>query len=72
MQINVLTIAQAAELYKGTALTETAIRRLIKTGQLKSRRVGTKYLILESTIEEWLNGTDEEQFKNERYSRHNS
>lgn len=39
-----------------TALTKTAIRRLVVTGQLPSVRVGQKYLIALETLEDYLAG----------------
>ena len=51
----VLTIEAAAKLYSDTALTPTAIRRLVRSGEIPSRRVGAKYLITVAAIENWLN-----------------
>ena len=39
-----------------TALTKTALRRLVVTGQLPSVRVGLKYLISLETLEDYLAG----------------
>ena len=39
-----------------TALTKTALRRLIITGQLPSVRVGQKYLISLEVLERFLGG----------------
>ena len=39
-----------------TALTKTALRRLVVTGQLPSVRVGQKYLISLETLEDYLAG----------------
>lgn len=39
-----------------TAVTKTALRRLVTTGQLPSVRVGSKYLIDLGTLEEYLKG----------------
>lgn len=54
------TIDQAAtwlcEQDPETALTKTAIRRLVVTGQLPSVRVGQKYLISLETLEDYLAG----------------
>lgn len=52
---NVLTIEAAAKLYEGTSLTQTAIRRLVRSGEIPSRRIGAKYLITAAAIENWLN-----------------
>ena len=39
-----------------TALTKSALRRLVVTGQLPSVRVGQKYLISLETLEDYLAG----------------
>ena len=39
-----------------TALTKTALRRLVVTGQLPSVHVGQKYLISLETLEDYLAG----------------
>ena len=52
---NVLTIEAAAKLYEGTSLTQTAIRRLVRSGEIPSRRIGAKYLITAAASENWLN-----------------
>ncbi len=39
-----------------TALTKTALRRLVVTGQLPSVRIGQKYLISLETLEDYLAG----------------
>lgn len=54
---NVLTIEAAAKLYEGTSLTQTAIRRLVRSGEIPSRRIGAKYLITAAAIENWLNSS---------------
>ena len=55
------TIEQAAawlmESDPETALTKTALRRLVVTGQLPSVRVGQKYLIALETLDDYLAGT---------------
>lgn len=51
----VLTIQAAAKLYEGTSLTASAIRRLVRAGEIPSRKVGAKYLITAAAIENWLN-----------------
>ena len=52
------TIEQAAawlrECDPGTAITKTAIRRLVTTGAIRSVRVGTKYLIDLATLIKYL------------------
>lgn len=54
------TIKQAAQHVRGidpgTALTETAIRRLLITGAVPSVRVGVKYLIDLDALEAYLSG----------------
>lgn len=54
------TINEAAKWVKDTdpctALTPTAIRRLVITGELPSRRAGTKYLINLDTLELYMRG----------------
>ncbi|MGN0983060.1 MAG: helix-turn-helix domain-containing protein [Candidatus Limivicinus sp.] len=40
-----------------TALTKTALRRLVVTGKLPSVRVGQKYLISLESLEDYLRGT---------------
>lgn len=54
------TIEQAAawlqENDPETALTKTALRRLVVTGKLPSVRVGQKYLIALETLEDYLTG----------------
>ena len=39
-----------------TAVTKTALRRLVTTGQLPSVRVGSKYLVDLGTLEKYLQG----------------
>lgn len=41
-----------------TALTKTALRRLIVSGQVKTCRVGTKYLINMDVLWAYLNGQE--------------
>ena len=50
----VVTIKQAATFYTGTALTPSAIRRLVVSGEIPSRRIGSKYLIVLDELEKWL------------------
>ena len=40
----------------GTALTKTALRRMVTTGQLPSVKIGTKYLINLDEVERYLRG----------------
>ena len=55
------TIREAAAWFKaqdpGTALTETAIRRLVRTGEVPSVRIGRKYLVSLEALESYLTGT---------------
>lgn len=55
------TIKEAALWFKshdpGTALTETAIRRLVRSGEVPSVRVGRKYLVNLEALESYLTGT---------------
>lgn len=54
------TIDQAAswlqETDPDTALTKTALRRLVVTGNLPSVRIGQKYLISLEALEDYLRG----------------
>ena len=54
------TIKEAAEWFRSedpqTCLSETAIRRLIITGQVPSAKVGKKYLVTLEALEEYLMG----------------
>ena len=40
----------------GTALTKTALRRLVTTGEIPSVRIGTKYLFDLDMVEQYLRG----------------
>lgn len=42
-----------------TALTQTALRRLVKTGAIPSVRIGTKYLVALEAVEEYLQGNQQ-------------
>jgi len=53
---DVFTVSTAAQHYAGTALTEAAIRRLARSGEIPCKRVGKKYLITATAIEKWLYG----------------
>lgn len=54
------TIREAAAWFKtqdpDTALTETAIRRLVRTGTVPSIRIGKKYLVNLEALESYLAG----------------
>ena len=51
-----MTINQAAEHYKGSGLTKTAIRRALISSEITHVRVGKKYLVTLENIEQWLAG----------------
>ena len=51
-----MTLSQAAEHYRGTGLTATALRRGVVSGEIHSIRVGKKYLLTVEAVERWLNG----------------
>lgn len=50
----ILTIKQLAELYKGTAVTEYAIRQWVKRGEFTTIRSGKKALINAAVFESFL------------------
>ena len=54
------TIDEAAAFVRqadpGTALTKTALRRLVTSGQIPSVRVGSKYLVDLNAIDEFCSG----------------
>lgn len=54
------TIDQIAQLIRDndpeTALTKTAIRRLVTTGAIRSVKVGQKYLVSLEAVDEYLAG----------------
>jgi len=54
------TIDQAAAHYKAadpsTALSRTALRRLVTTGAIPSVRIGTKYLVALEAVNDFLVG----------------
>ena len=57
------TIKEAASHFKaqdpGTALTETAIRRLVRSGTVPCSRIGRKYLVTLEALEDYLTGKTE-------------
>ena len=59
------TIKEAAIHFKtqdpGTALTETAIRTLVRTGTVPSARIGKKYLVTLEALEAYLSGVTGEE-----------
>ncbi len=60
VRVHPRTIKEAATWFKAqdpdTALTETAIRRLVRTGEVPSVRVGRKYLVNLEALESYLAG----------------
>ena len=40
-----------------TALTKTALRRLVISGEIPSRKIGAKYLVSVESVNEYLSGT---------------
>ena len=61
------TIREAASFFREsdpeTCLTETAIRRLVRSGAVPSARVGRKYLVTVEALEAYLSGTAAPQVK---------
>jgi len=55
-----LTIEAAGKMYS-PHLTSSAIRRLVRSGEIPSRKVGAKYLITAEAIENWLRGDQQAQ-----------
>ena len=58
--VHTRTIKEAAAHYKRldphTALTETAIRMLLRTGQVPSVKIGKKYLVTLEALDDFLAG----------------
>lgn len=58
------TIKDAAAYFKaadpGTSITETAIRTLVRSGKIKSTRIGKKYTVTVEAIEEFFAGQNDE------------
>ena len=63
----VFTINEIAKHYKGTALTASAIRRLVKAREIPSRKIGNKYLITAAAVEYWLNAATDQDNYNASY-----
>ena len=40
----------------GCTLTLSALRRLVRSGQIKSAKVGTKYIVTHGAVSEFLSG----------------
>lgn len=55
-----MTIRGAATYYKeknpNTPITETALRRLVKTGDIRSCKIGVKNIITLEAVEEYFSG----------------
>lgn len=55
------TIKEAAEWFRSqdpkTALTETAIRTLVRSGAVHSAKIGRKYLVTIEALEEYITGS---------------
>ena len=54
-----MTIRELAQIYKGTALSETAIRRAINAGKIKAARIGVKFFVTPAAVEDFLLGANE-------------
>lgn len=52
-EIRVYTVPELAKLFQ---LTPASVRRYLKEGRLKGRKVGTKWLVSEESIREFLKG----------------
>jgi hypothetical protein len=53
-------IAYYKEIDPQTALTENALRRLVKNGEVKSVRIGAKYLVDMANLDSYLAGPSPE------------
>lgn len=54
--INVFTVQELSELFD---LSPQSVRRYLKEGKIKARKVGTKWLVTEEAIRAFLTGEDE-------------
>jgi len=54
-----LTIVDAAKYFPG--LNSSAIRRLLRSGEIPCRKIGVKYLVRPEEIENWIRGDNNEQ-----------
>lgn len=52
--------ADVKRLDPDTALTKTALRRLVLSGDIPSRRAGQKYLVTMEALEAYMNGVQAE------------
>ena len=55
--INVFTVRELSELF---TLSPQSIRRYLKDGKIRAKKVGTKWLVTEEAIREFLTGDEEE------------
>ena len=62
----VLTIDAASRRFPG--LSSSAIRRLVRSGEIPSRKVGVKYLLMPESIELWLKGSTTQAEKTDKAS----
>lgn len=65
VRLHMRTINEAAEHFKEvdphTALTKTAVRRLVSTGVVPSVRIGNKALVSLEALNEYLSGAQSQQ-----------
>ena len=54
-EIRVYTVPDLVKLFK---LNPQSVRSYLKDGRLKGRKVGTKWLVTEESIREFLNGSN--------------
>ncbi len=54
--INVFTVQEICELFD---LSPQSVRRYLREGKIKARKVGTKWLVTEEAIRAFLTGEDE-------------
>lgn len=71
--VHARTIKEAAEWIRAedpsTCLTETAIRRLVRSGSIPCAMVGKKYLVTLEDLEDFLQGSRQESCRNKpRYN----
>jgi len=57
-----LTIEAAGKMY-APHLTSSAIRRLVRSGEIPHKRIGSKYLVTVEAIETWLKGNQSTQLE---------
>lgn len=54
-EIKVYTVPELVKLFQ---LNPQSVRKYLKEGRIKGRKVGTKWLVTEEAIREFLNGDD--------------